>query len=93
MNNDNQWRYTLPKQLVDSTMSEDDFKRCYLGEFKPDERFNSLVDRVKDYRDKTEYCNATQAAQYYGDLKLWVVNNGYTIDEFNRAKRIVSDIR
>lgn len=93
MNSDNPWRNIPSEQLVHSTVSEDDFKRHYLGEFKPDERFNALIDRVKNYRDKTEYCSATQAAQYYGDLKLWVVNNGYTIEEFNHAKRIVSGMR
>lgn len=89
----NPWRNIPLDLLMGVSLSEDDFKQYYLGEFKPDERFIALVDKVKSYRDKTEDCNNHDYRKYYNELRSWVSRNGYTIDEFNRAKRIVSGMR
>ena len=38
---------------LDRVMSKDEFDNPYLGEFKPDERYRALVERLDEYYKQT----------------------------------------
>ena len=63
-------------------------KEQYFCEFKADERFQALCERLqKYYNDTPSLMSNRHAVQQWNLFKLWCRNNGYTQDEINIAKR------
>ena len=60
----------------------------WVGEFKPDQRFTDLCDRLALYYQQTpwEMSNKT-AYKYLREFKKWCKERGYTQEEINKAKR------
>lgn len=69
------------------SMSEDEFKRMYIGEWKPDERHNALIERLAKYYSDSESASNKAAMALWKDFKRWAVCGGYSNEEINRAKR------
>ncbi|WP_345873145.1 hypothetical protein [Shewanella algae] len=69
-------------------MSEaNDLMPLLCGDFKPDQRWIDLVERLELYYRQTpdEMDNRT-AMGYWKEFKRWCAERGYTQDEINRAK-------
>lgn len=78
--------------LPDKTMivSPDVFKQ--LMEQTPPQRTSreqALINKVKTYNQEVEKVNHKRAHKLHQQLRFWVTQNGYTPDEFKRAKREV----
>jgi hypothetical protein len=72
-------------------MNKQEFKSIYLGNFKPDQRYIDLYERLSLYYKYTpdEVDNRTSSG-YWRDFRKWCDKRGYTQEEINRCKR---DIR
>lgn len=70
-------------------MKVDLFKKLYEGEFKLDERFLALRDKLNKYYQQSEdiKLSAGTVNNLYKEFKEWCEINGYTRDEINAAKR------
>ena len=69
-------------------MNHEDYKRIWLGEFVPDERYLKLVDRLNQYyRDTPDSMSNQDALPHWKAFKTWCNQHGYTQEELNQAKR------
>lgn len=68
-------------------MTESEFKRQYLGDFKIDESTLQLEKRLLQYYEETENCDNSYALTRWKEFKRWAC--GYTNEEINQAKRSV----
>ena len=69
------------------SISDDEFKRLHMCEFKPDVRINALNDRLTKYYRDTEHLDNKAAMTHWKEFKSWATRYGYTQDEINIAKR------
>ena len=69
-------------------MNEADFKRQYLGDFKPDVRDIELHKKLERYyKDTPDDMPNRTSMKYWEEFKRWCSDRGCTQDEINRAKR------
>ncbi len=73
------------KDIVESV--NDNFRKQFLGEFKPDPRDSILYERLQQYYNDTEDCDNKSAMVFWLAFKRWAVSNEYTQDEINKAMR------
>lgn len=71
--------------------TEQEFKRLYMCDFKPDERQIALDAELEKYYNATETCDNKTAARHWKIFTDWRNDGGYTQDEVNRAKRRVTN--
>jgi hypothetical protein len=67
-------------------ITEQEFKRLYMGEFTPDERLIALDAELEKYYSATETCDNKTAARHWKIFTDWRIDGGYTQEEVNRAK-------
>lgn len=70
--------------------TEQEFKRLYMCDFKPDDREIALDAELEKYYNDTETCDNKTAQRHWKIFNDWRNYCGYTQDEVNRAKRRVT---
>ena len=70
--------------------TEQEFKRLYMCDFKPDDLEIALDAELEKYYNHTETCDNKTAARNWKIFNDWRNDGGYTQDEVNRAKRRVT---
>lgn len=66
---------------------EEEFKKYYLSEFKPDMRAVKLHDRLQQYYNETpDSMSNKYALPKWQNFLMWCNEHGYTREEINRAK-------
>jgi hypothetical protein len=71
-------------------MNKQEFESLYLGNFKPDQRYIDLYERLSLYYKQTpDQMDNRTAMGYWREFKRWCAERGYTQEEINRAKRNV----
>jgi len=69
-------------------LSEEEFKRLYLGDFVPSKRDKALYDRLTQYyRDTPDSMSNKRAQSYWREFKSWCSERNYTTGEINAMKR------
>lgn len=68
-------------------MDQSQFISLYCCEFKPDQRLIELDKKLGEYHAATENLTDKKAHDYWMSFKLWCMQNGYSHDEINSAKR------
>lgn len=68
--------------------NEKQWREQFLGDFKPDDRKNALVDRLEEYYKSTPSgMDNRNAMKYWKEFICWAGDRGYTQQEINKAKR------
>lgn len=69
-------------------MTEQEFRRLYMGEWKPDERLQALEDRLALYYEQTpDSMGNREALKYWRQFREWCRYGGYSDEEVTRAKQ------
>lgn len=69
--------------------ADEELKRLYMCDWKPDERMEALRDKWIQYYKDTDSCSNQQALHYRKILKRWCRCAGYTHKEINQVKRSI----
>jgi hypothetical protein len=69
------------------SISDEELKATYLGEWKVDDRYNALVERLAKYYIDTESVSNKVAMGLWKEFKRWANCCGYSSEEISCAKR------
>jgi len=68
----------------------DKFQELYMCSFQPDPRMTELQNRLHDYYKQSDKLGRKAACGLWLEFKDWALYSGYTRDEINKAKRVVT---
>ncbi len=66
----------------------EEYRKHFLGDFKPDRHFQKLCERLEEYyRCTPERMDNREAYLYLKDFRKWCADRCYTQEEINLAKK------
>ena len=71
--------------------TEEEYRRLWLGEWVPDQRYIDLYKHLQQYyKDTPDSMDSRQARPHWILFNKWCRDRGYTPEEINKAKRDIN---
>ena len=81
------WSTVASEMMLRNGFNADEFKQTHLCEFKPDERFNQICDRLCAYHTAADKADGKSVMGHWRAFQGWCDKNGYGREDISRAKK------